>query len=330
MNMYQRIVILLQFFLIESFQECLGVFKLHDTASENNDVIDVSDDTDSYELVLKPKMTRKCSDSSRGKLDVSNSKLKNFFKCQSKSNLPTYFYTLFPRKPTKSPFKSPKSITKPRVSLLDSSPVSRSNRWRDSQQSVIAKSFRLEEKKRFYDLIQQTLSNKSQSTYAKKIQNIYRKEAEKESSKSDVIDLTSNLYPNKLSNGTSKSVNPTRKTKIADNSCVTNQEQSDPELITSADESSTTSSVQLKHKNTLEIFLRHNQFLHHSWLENLNKRYGEISLHKEQEVTKIQEEKEEPELPSLTEEQEIKIDRALKPNPPDETLVEKFNSSIRR
>lgn len=225
-------------------------------------------------------------------------------------------------------FKSPKCITKARVSLFDSSPRSRIDRI-DSQRGSM-KNFRLDEKQLFRELIHHTLTNRSQSNYAKRLQDDHRRETEKESSKNDVIDLTVNLYPKKLSNGTSESVNSTRNKKLIDNSCNANLEQSDPELITSADESSTTSSVQLKPKNSLEIFMRHNQILRSNWLDNLNKRYGEISLHKEQEVTKIQEEKEEPELPCLTDEQEIKINRALKPNPPDETLVEKFNSSIRR
>ncbi|XP_077295563.1 uncharacterized protein LOC143917836 [Arctopsyche grandis] len=314
--------------------ECLGVVHpQNNKIIKDDDVIELHD-AENYDLVL----VKRAKSPNTTILDTSKKK----FDSPQSSN-PKYYIDLTkqPNKFFKSKdsrlsglsshsikdrtFKSPSSIIKPRATLFNSFRTSCSNRTKNFR-TAIAKSFRLDEKKDFQELISRTkLSTLPRSSFAKQFQrNFIKQNNELDNAKTSTIDLIANLYTDKLANG---NVNKSNLKENTTSNINANQEQSDTEVVTSADESSTTSSVQLKRQNSLEVRLRHRKVVSPIWLDNLTKKYNEISLHREKEVTKI-EEVILDELPALTDEHESKIDSALRSHP-NQALVEKFNQTIR-
>lgn len=228
--------------------------------------------------------------------------------------------------------------------------------------AVIQKCFRLDDKKRYEELIR--LSNSSFS----KGRILNKTLADMSETQKRIIDLTTNL--NKTSGGSTdqdgehKLQNGNMEKESPDDPTATVVlSDSEPDQVVSADDASTSSSVRIERVNTLRQSLQERPYININWMEDLNRKYQNIQLgkklqekdciivsttqskcnrefwlkKKQQDINSsildLTDDTDEPEeipLPELTDEQQMIINNALRPHPPNQVLIEKFNLSIHR
>lgn len=230
--------------------------------------------------------------------------------------------------------------------------------------AVIQKCFRLDDKKRYEELIKLSNSSFSKGRFLNKTL------VDMSESQKRIIDLTtiskdSGLGSNvqdgehKLQNGTMEKESPQPDDVMA----TVVLSDSDPDQVASADDASTSSSVRIERVNSLRQSLQERPYINANWMEDLNRKYQNIHLgkklkekdciivsttqskcnrdfwlkKKQQDInssildlTDESEELEEIPLPELTDEQQMIINNALRPHPPNQVLIEKFNLSIHR
>lgn len=233
----------------------------------------------------------------------------------------------------------------------------------NTTKAIIQKCFRLDDKKRYEELIRLSNSSFSKGRFLNKTL------ADMSESQKRIIDLTTNLSkaPGLESNdqdGEHKLQNGTMEKESADDpSATVVLSDSDPEQVVSADDASTSSSVRIERVNSLRQSLQQRPHINVNWMEDLNRKYQNIQLTKKEEekdciivsttqskcnrefwlkkkqqdinssILDLTDDAEEPEeipLPELTDEQQMIINNALRPHPPNQVLIEKFNLSIHR